>query len=740
MLIIYSLLILVILFFLGFGISYLILPSKVKKYSFWLIPWFGIIISILFLVILSFLGIPVKISSLLLLFSTLIINLFVLIKRKNLIFFGDLKENLVTLILIGGSILFLLNPLIKNSNFPTTISFGNNDITAYVEGADYLIDNSIQKSFYTQTNSGVQDILLGSFRFGPTILYSFFSFILNLKPYEISYILQATIFPLVAPLIYLFMNVVYKKTYVGLLLSFFITVFNVNLLYMLYHNFFPHTIFRGLLCFLLIFILLYFVDFKKKKKELFLSKYKLIISLGLSAAFFSYQEAMAVFFIIPLVLYVIVLVLIKKNTIYIDKLLKIGFITSIINLMSVIYSFRFLFYLFLTSTKDQFIGWQLFRSKIPFANPFEALGFYSIHEFPPLPNILAIILTILVITVIILGLYKSKYKVFTTIFLVFYTSILIRSWFVTPNFFDYGRALSYTLPLFIILFSIGFSFLFEKNKKISLIILIILLGLELFSAKKLNSRFIIEKLSVSKEYLSLKDIQNNIKIINEPLYLENDIESSIPHWNYIWTRYFLNLNKIPITSEVSKIKGKRVMVLENNLVLIHKSSSYAHSLKILLNDIIWKNDFFKIGRLCKRDNCLKNSNEDLSKIIFGKTSFEDSLLISGWSVSEPESRWAEGKQSNLRLVNKGGEKSKIIIEASTLKEPQNVDISIDDKFAGSFSPLTEFKIYNITLRNPLPPGVHKINFTFSNTYKPSEVYKSADNRNLSVNFKQIKLE
>lgn len=736
---IYSLLIIAILFFLGFGITYLLLPTEVKKYSFWLIPWFGIITAILFLVISSFLGVPVKISAIVLLIFSLITNAFVISKRKNLITFGDLKENLLTSILIAGSVFFLIYPLIKISNYPTTISFGNNDISAYVEGADYLIDNSIQKSFYTQTNAGVKDILLGAFRFGPTILYSFFSTVLNLNPYEVSYILQVAIFPLVAPLIYLLIEILYKKSFIGLFLSFFISVFNINLLYMSYHNFFPHTIFRGLLCFTLIFILLYFSHLKKKVNEPFLNNYDLIISLGLGAAFLSYQEAMVVFLIVPLAVYVFILALIKKNTVYIDKLLKIGFITLVVAFQSVIYSFRFLFYLVSFSNSKAVIGWQLFRSKIPYANPFEALGFYSIHEFPPLPNLLAILLSTLVLFIIIYGIFKTKKKLLSTTLLIFYLLILMKSWLVTPNFFDYGRTLSYTLPIFIILFSVGFSDLFKDNKKIGIIFLATLIGLELFSAYKLNKRFIRESFSVDKTYLTLKEIQSEKKIINEPLYLENDIDPNIPYWNYVWTRYFLNLNKFPITSEVSKIKGKRVVVSENNLVLIHKSNAYPHSLKILLNDIIWENDFFKIGRLCKSDKCLISTKEDLSKIIFGKTSFEDSLLISGWSAGEPESRWAEGKQSSLKLIN-NKEKTKIIIEALTLKEPQTVEVSIDDVLVGSFSPSLEFKMYSVALSSPLSQGLHTLVFTYSNTYKPSEIFGSADNRELSVNFKQIRLK
>lgn len=733
MLIIYPLLIIAILFFLGFGITYLILPSETKKYSFWLIPWFGIIAAILFLVISSFLGVPVRISAVLLILFSLIVNMYVLKKRKKIITLGDLKENLLIAILITGSILFLIRPLIKISNSSTTISFGNNDIIAYVVGSDYLINNSIQKTIYDPNAINVNDIILGPFRFGPTILYSFFAFIFNLEPYQVTYILQAAIYPLVAPLIYILIRLIYKKTYVGLLLSFFITVFNVNLLYMFYHNFFPHIIFRGTLCFILIFLLLYFDRIKSKKNKVFFNIYDLIISVGLIAAFFSYQEAMVIFLIFPLSAYIIILSIIKKNFSYIEKLIRIGFITLIIGMQSVIYSFSFLFYLISFLNQNSVIGWQLFRSKIPFANPFEALGFYSIHEFLPLPNLISIFLSFMVTFIIIIGISKSKHKLLLTILLTYYALILLRSWFITPNFFNYGRALSYSLPIFIILFSVGLLCLLEKNKKIKIFFLTTLIALELFSAYKLNQRFIREGFSVDKAYLTLKNIQTNKNIINKPLYLEYDLDSNLPLWNYLWTRYFLSLNKFPIKSETIKAFS------ENDLVLVRDQNTNSRALKIFLKDVIWENEFFKIGRLCKSDKCLVNTKEDLSKIIFGKTSFEDSLLISGWSVSEPESRWAEGKQSSLRLVNNKA-KTRIIIEALTLKEPQNVEVLIDGIVVGSFSPTTEFKTYSVMLSSPLSQGLHTLTFTYSNSYKPSEIFQSADNRELSVNFRQIRLE
>ncbi len=520
----------------------------------------------------------------------------------------------------------------------------------------------------------------------------------------------------------------------------FLFTFNVNLLYLLYHDFLGQIFFWGIEVFLLIFLFSYLSDQEIKNKDFL--KYDFIIGLTLSVLFFSYHEA-TVFFIVPLLLFFISRLIVKTNISYYTlAFIRIFFITGLTSFFSIINAIKVDYEQAFTGDPNAQIGWQLFRSKIPYANPFEALSFYSIHSFEPLPTILAAILSLLVIIVIVYGIIKSKEKLLLINFLIVYLVFYYWTGIYQHNFWSYNRALTYTLPLIIVLFVIGFTNIFfkknNKNKIVGILTQILLVILILSSAKNLSNRFFAEHFAVGKDYVSLKNIQNDKKLINEPLYIENNIDPSIPYWNYLWIRYFLNINKFPIYSE-GKGNGK-IVVPENALILIHKPNTHKIAPRIILKDIIWENEFFVIGRLCKSDKCLMNAKEDMSQIIFGKTSFEDSLLISGWSASEPESRWAVGKQSSLKLINNSGEKTKIIIEALTLKEPQTVVVSINGVSIGSFSPSTEFKTYNVALSSPLSQGLHTLTFTYSNSYKPSEIFQSADSRELSVNFKQIRLE
>ncbi|MFA6532561.1 MAG: hypothetical protein WCT22_01010 [Patescibacteria group bacterium] len=740
---VYSFLTIFILFFLGYGITLLLTPNKLKSYAFWLSPWFSIFFLILFLVIFGFLGFSVKQISPVIIIALLILNALVFFKKKLKYELNLLQEILIGIIVII-SVFFNCRPLITKAKSLTTISFGNNDVVTYAAVPDYLINHSIGENFFAKKDTSkpldpVTQMISSNYRWSP-IIVSFFLNIFKLQGYQFIYLFEVLLFALAIPLVYLLLKILYKDSIPCLILGLFLFTFNVNLLYILYHNFFGQIFFWGIEIFLLIFLFSYLSEKEIKSKDFL--KYDFIIGLTLTALFYSYHESM-IFIIAPLFLFFIFRLIVKTDLIYyLRNFIIIFFITASTSFISIINAVKIDFMQAYLIDPNQPIGWQLFRNKIPYANPFEALGFYSIHSFEPLPIVFAVILSLLVVFFIVRGVIKSKEKPLLISFLIVYLLFFYWTGISQHNFFTYNRALTYTLPLIIVIFIIGFAeILFKndkKNKVISNISILLLIILILYSAKKLSGRFISEYISVTNDYISLKNIQNNKKFINEPLYVENEVDLSIPYWNDIWIHYFLNLNRFPIHQVI--FETGKVEVPEKSLVLVHKPAAYIYAPRIILRDIIWENNFFKIGRLCNSDSCLINSKEDLSSISFGQTSFEDNLLLSGWSLKEPGSRWAEGKQSNLRLVVKNGEKSKIIIEALTLKEPQVVNISIDGEFAGSFSPSTQFKSYSVALINPVYKGIHTILFSYSNAYKPSEVSQTIDNRDLAVNFKQIRLE
>src|SRR3989344_3667459 len=616
--VLYTLLGILILFFLGYGLTALVVPETLKKYSLWLIPWITTVFLIVSLVLLSFFGLSIAQSSPFLVSFLIVLNLYVYFEKKPKIYI-DFKQDLIISAIVLGTTLFILYPLIKLVNFPSTISLGNNDVIAYAETVDYLIHNSLQVAIYNTAPAGAENILFGAYRWGTSMIMSFYTYIFDFYAYQITYIIEAIYFSIMLPLVYILFQILYKKSFTGLILSLIITGFNVNLLYMLYHNFFQHIIFRSLLIFLLIFFIDYFYFHNKYSKEFSFNWHDVIIIFGLSAMYFSYQEV-AIFFIAPIGLFLIFnLFNRQKLKDYWQKLFKIGIGLLFICLSSIIYGFRFVVFQLNSSTTlaNQPIGWQLFRAKIPYENPFEMMGFYSIHTFNPLPTMLAVILSLFVVFLIFYGLYKSKYRFFISSFLFFYIFLYLYMSIIKHNFFDYNRVVTYTLPLLLVLFSIGYVHLWNKNKIINylkIIGLFLILFMVFFNAKKLYSRVLSESLLVDKSFISLKNIQNNKTVIKDKLFTQYHLDPSLPYWDLVWTSYFLSLNKPPI--DVADFSGKKVR--DNSKILLTKASSNRRSSDVLLSKVYWEDSYNAIGSLCNSDNCLKESSKDLSKIIFGE--------------------------------------------------------------------------------------------------------------------------
>jgi len=146
--ILYPILTIIVLLFLGYGLTNLILPLRLKSYSFWLSPWFSIIFIILTFVIFSFLGLSIKSFSFLIIPFLTILNLFVFTKKEKFKTNLPLRDFILLLFIIIN-IIFNLSPLIRRDKFLTSISLGNNDISAYVVTSDYLVDHSLLESFST---------------------------------------------------------------------------------------------------------------------------------------------------------------------------------------------------------------------------------------------------------------------------------------------------------------------------------------------------------------------------------------------------------------------------------------------------------------------------------------------------------------------------------------------------------------------------------------------------------------
>jgi hypothetical protein len=727
-----------ILFLLGFGLAQLFLPSSLKKHSFWLTPWLGFFYLIFTLVISSLAGFTVIRSSPVIILVAVVFDTITLLQKKIKMHF-EWKNEFIIALFIGISIIFNTSPLIRRERFLTSLSLGNNDIIAYVTSADYLLNNSIISVFNTPVTETVSNLLGGFYRFGPPIILSFFINLLRLDAYQFFYLFQSVLFALTLPLLYIFLKIIYEKTNIFSLIFLFVTfIFNVNLLYILYHDFFGQTIFWSIQMFLLIFLFSYL--YENNENEIKLAKFDYILGIAVAVFYYTYHEP-AAFMFAPLMLFTVISFLKRKNIgVYLIKFVKIGLIAFICGWFSIVYSMAFDFKLAFNSNPNQPIGWELFRSKIPFANPFEAMGFYSIHSFPPLANIIAIILSILTIGVVIYGVTKSSKKLLVSSYLIVFAFFCYWLGIYHPNFFVYNRALTYVLPVWLVVFTVGMTGLLHRfNKSIILkVIICLLIGGEIFSAIKLNKKFI-GGLSVDRSLVSLRDLK---KIsITEPVYVESFINESVPLWKQNWLGYFIYTKNISIVPTLFNLNKYENRVPDNGLLLLSKTTPWVRPSYIILKDVIWSNNYFQLGHVCNSDDCLLQSPKNLSAISIGKNDYEDSLLISGWEKIDGESRWANAKESTLRLIVKNSNFSKIVIEAMAFKESEELTVYIDDILIGKIKIKESWESYSLPVNFPLNAGVHKIKFVYFHGYRPMDVIPgNLDTRTLYVNFKEIKLE
>lgn len=727
----YLILTFVVIYILGYGVTNIVLPKKLFPYFLWLMPWILIVVLIPSLIILSLLGVPVRISAPILsviLFSLSVYTFYRVKPQLQL----TVKDAIIAFV-IFMNILFNIIPILRREGILTTISIGNNDVIAYATVADYLVDHSISESFHSRLLLSVDNLLHDGYRWGTPIISSFFLAIFRLSGYQFSYLIQTILFSLTFPLAYVFIRVLYKPTFLGMFLAVIMTAFNANLLYILYNNFFGQVLFWGLQMVLFILFFTYFGSHEEKVSGITLYDY--VIALTIATLFFSYHEP-AVFMFIPLVLYLLWRFISRTDALsYLKKLAIIGLCSLSISSVSIFNAIIFDFGQTFASKKGQPIGWELFRQKIPYANPFEAMGFYSIHSFEPMPTAIAILLSLAVLVLIAWGIFKARQRPLTVCFTIVFFFFYYWTGVHNNNFYDYNRALTYTLPFFIVLFTIGFFELF-KLRYLRIGLITILIGLVMFSSLKLNKKFRTIYVAVDRSFASLHNVP--LHSIHEPIYTEAFVDSTIPYWVQNWTGYFIYDNSFihwPTKFNEAPLLNK---VPENSLILSGKYSRWYYPPKRVLKNIVWENEYYRIGRLCSSDACIRSVNADLSKMVIGSSDWENVLLLSGWSMREGDERWSDSLEPSMRLVKKTPA-TMISIETKALKEPQNMDLFVNDAHIASIQLSTDWKKYTFPITDG-HDGVYLIQFKFSKLYRPSDLKTSRDTRTLSAGFRRIILE
>lgn len=725
---------LILLFFLGYGVSVLLLPRGLRDYRTWISPWIGILIIIFSGVLLGFIGLKGNqwVPAIFLVLTG--ISAYEFYRNRSTLRMPS-DRDVIIIVIISLIMIFNLSPLFLDHGFPTTLSLGSNDAQAFAIVPDFLVDHSIKDGFGSNVPAAVYTLLPYGYRIGQSIIAVFFMVLFHLRAYQFLTIIQAVLFVLTLPLIYVLFKLVYKETYhPGAVAAIILVGLNVNILYYLYHNFFGQILFTGLYLFLIIL----FVNTEKKLLQKSLSfsidlKHDFLIGVGFAVLFYSYHEGV-VFVLMPLMITIIFRVITKHAPlVFILSYTKSFLIAVVFALPAMIHAIKFAI---LNRVQDFIapIGWQPFRAVgSSFANMFEMTGMYSIHTYPQLSVVIGVILSIIVAGSTYLGFQKSRYKELLGGFLVTYVLFFIFLSFVRPNFWFYGRAVSYSLPLLLIFFVGGIQRLVDNKKYLNRYVLTLIVWLVFINGFMFNKRYKQEHLVVEKWMTSLTSVPEELTK-SKSIYSEQVFNPSLPIWKELWAEYFLE----PRTNFVTSIEyiHSRKKIQDQDIVLISKVNRYASPAQLVTSQVLWENEYYRLSRVCVSDECLLHTKKDLHVIDFRKPVFTDSLLLKGWSQPEENHRWAMGKTFSLRLVNKKPA-SRLVFSATTLRTPQHMKVFIDGVFVGAVDLGVKWKTY--TLAVDMFSGLHTVRFESSRFYFPAEVLGGLDRRELSADFQYIEL-
>lgn len=637
-----------ILYFVGYGITKLLLPNTFKEDEFWLVPWIGTIFFTSLLVIFSLIGLSVKVSAFLVILIGFISLIACNLLKINLSPNFSWKEQWFVLIIVIISSLFNLLSLLRHGIL-TTVSLGNLDPIHYSLVADYLKDNSIiskisENQLYPAMPV-IKYITQIVERWGSYVIISFFSVILKLKAYQVYTVLTVVFNALIPPLVLVLAKRIFPLTKLQSIIILILSSFNVNSLYILYHAFFGQIIFEGVLVLLITLTIAYLSSNGLRKG---VNKFDILIGGGLSSLLSIYAEGTA-FIILPAVLYTIIQMFVKRNisdTLY--KIVKVAIISILLNPIAV--------YMGLKTTLAQLgsiAGWDMPR----YANPYEILGLYSIHSFPAIIYPVAIILNLMVVAVMLYGLYKIKNKLIYSSILIVYIAILGWVGFVKDYNYGYYKGLTFTMFVFIILFSIGYSELIAdiKNRLMRISSIVLLLSLVMTSAIYLNLAMIKYHSVVDQSFISLSEL-NRDSMIKDIIYFADD-----DRWRQAWVVYFLQDKrlKLPPTKSGYFPGNAYPFIDENDLVLAYQDNNFIG--KINYRRVLWQKESATLGEL------------DTGYII--KDNFwqaENNGLVYRWM----------NQDGTIEITSAKNQEKNISLLMFSYLKPRNIEISLNNKSIG----------------------------------------------------------
>lgn len=582
--------IIVVLFFLGIGFTYIFIPRRLQRYAFWLTPWIGTVLMAVFVVMFNLAKISVNKSIYFIIFIAFVFLLSAMWRKKLNLHFS--RVDLLLSVLIAASMIFNLYPLMKKAGFPTTISKSNLDPVTYSMVGDFLVDHTIfdgrDFEHYKPYLWAVGDLVHSSFRWGSPLILSFFAQLLTLKSYEIFSVIITVYFVLSIPLVYVLAKVLMPALKMGSAL--FLTIifsFNSTLLYMLYNAFFAQFIFMGI--FVVMAIL--FCDYiEERKKKTSYNRGDFLIALCLSSLTTIYPEGL-IFVSVPFLIFAVLDSIFRKRLFFFIVAAKIGMLVFLINPLSLGTATRQIRAVGAATSKAVFIGWE----KIPYAAPLEILGFYNLYYSRDLSLIFDIILGLPIVTIIILGISRSKAKLFLVMNIVFFVLIYFVYRLVFRNYYTYHKAITYTIFFYTVFFGLGMNFLFSflKSRLTKTIIVVIFLIFSARSAYRTIYQLYWHPYIVDAPLVSLRSL-NKDRQMNEPFYTADVYLGEYDFWKRLWQEYML-MDELIVT--IQNYPTEKNYLKNIRLVLSDKEYFERERKKIIYKKIVWENNYYQLGEI-----------------------------------------------------------------------------------------------------------------------------------------------
>lgn len=357
---------------------------------------------------------------------------------------------------------------------------------------------------------------------------------------------------------------------------------------MLYNVFFAQFVFTGILILSILLVYSYLAD--KNRALRGFNSYDLLIGLSLSSVTTIYPEGF-IFAYIPLVIFTSFSLFGANKNQFIGRLAKITLVLFIINPISFGTTVAHLLRVFTVSINTSFIGWE----KIPHASPMEILGFWNLYYSRNFPWFLDLIIGLPILIIWIYGLRKIERGLLFGYYLGFFLVFYVLYKFIFDNFFIYHRVVTYSIFLYVILFAVGVSQVFQliKSSKKKLIILFIFAALTFRSSYRTIYQFYWHPRVVDKSLISLNQLNSN-ESISEPFYTPDVYFPESDVWTRLWREYFLHDKKI-VTRQNFTIESKQLKSVK--LVLTEKNKLIINGKKLIFKNIIWQNQYYQLGEI-----------------------------------------------------------------------------------------------------------------------------------------------